>query len=78
MFPPVLSLDRQQDEACAPHRTDCGTVENVRCTRRTEHPLLVDMQVIVRRQDPDALRLDHLHDQALCGPKGEGDLRSPT
>jgi hypothetical protein len=39
---------------------------------------MVDMQVIVRRQDPDALRLDHLHDQALCGPKGEGDLRSPA
>jgi hypothetical protein len=27
---------------------------------------------------PGPLRLDHLHDQALCGPKGEGDLRSPT
>jgi hypothetical protein len=37
-------------------------------------PLLVDMQVIVRLQDRGALRLDHLHDQALCGPKGEGDL----
>jgi hypothetical protein len=23
------------------------------------------------------LRLDHLHDQALCGPKGEGDLDLP-
>ena len=35
---------------------------------------MVDMQVIVRHQDGGALRLDHLHDQALCGPKGEGDL----
>jgi hypothetical protein len=35
---------------------------------------MVDMQVIVRLQDRGALRLDHLHDQALCGPKGEGDL----
>jgi hypothetical protein len=32
------------------------------------------MQVIVRLQDRGALRLDHLHDHALCGPKGEGDL----
>jgi hypothetical protein len=32
------------------------------------------MQVIVRLQDRGALRLDHLHDQALCGPKGEDDL----
>jgi len=32
------------------------------------------MQVIVRLQDRGALRLDHLHDQELCGPKGEGDL----
>ena len=29
-------------------------------------PLLLDMEVIVRRQDQEALRLDHLHDQALC------------
>ena len=27
---------------------------------------------------PRAPRLDHLHDQALCGPKGRGDRRSPT
>jgi hypothetical protein len=39
-----------------------------------QYPLLVDMQVIVRLQDRGALRLDHLHDQALCGPKGEGDV----
>jgi hypothetical protein len=39
-----------------------------------ERPQLVVMQVIVRLQDRGALRLDHLHDQALCGPKGEGDL----
>jgi transposase len=25
-----------------------------------------------------ALRLDHLHDQALCGPKGAGERSSPT
>ena len=37
-------------------------------------PHMVDMQVIMRLQDRGALRLDHLHDQALCGPKGEGDL----
>jgi hypothetical protein len=24
------------------------------------------------------MRLDHPHDQALCGPKGAGDRRSPT
>ena len=36
------------------------------------------MQVIVRHQDRGALRLDHLHDQALCEPEGRGDLRSPT
>jgi hypothetical protein len=35
---------------------------------------MVDMQVIARLQDRGALRLDHLHDQALCGPQGEGDL----
>jgi hypothetical protein len=35
---------------------------------------MLDMQVIARHQDRGALRLDHLHDQALCGPKGEGDL----
>jgi hypothetical protein len=35
---------------------------------------MLDMQVIVRLQDRGALRLDHLHDHALCGPKGEGDL----
>jgi hypothetical protein len=40
----------------------------------TERTLMVDMRVIVRHQDRGALRLDHLHDQALCGPKGEGDL----
>jgi len=34
-------------------------------------PVMVDMQVIVRRQDSESLRLDHLHNQALCGPKGE-------
>ena len=39
--------------------------------RYHEHPLMADMQVIVRHQDQGALRLDHLHDQALCGPKGE-------
>ena len=32
---------------------------------------MLDMEVIVRRQDQEALRLDHLHDQALCGPKGD-------
>jgi hypothetical protein len=35
---------------------------------------MTDMQVIVRRQDRGALRLDHLHDQALCEPEGRGDL----
>jgi len=43
-----------------------------------EHPLLADMEVIVRLQGQEAQRLDHLHDQALCGPQGAGDLRSPT
>ena len=41
-------------------------------------PNLLDMQVIARLQDRGAQRLDHLHDQALCGPKGVGDRRSPT
>jgi hypothetical protein len=35
---------------------------------------MADMQVIVRHQDRGALRLDHLHDQALCEPEGRGDL----
>jgi hypothetical protein len=35
---------------------------------------MVDMQVIARHQDRGALRLDHLHDQALCEPEGRGDL----
>jgi len=35
---------------------------------------MADMQVIVRLQDRGALRLDHLHDQALCEPEGRGDL----
>jgi len=39
---------------------------------------MLDMEVIVRRQEQVTLRLDHLHDQALCGPEGEGDRRSPT
>jgi hypothetical protein len=37
--------------------------------RYTERPQLADMQVIVRHQDRGALRLDHLHDQALCEPE---------
>jgi hypothetical protein len=40
----------------------------------TGRPLMADMQVIVRLQDRGALRLDHLHDQALCEPEGRGDL----
>jgi hypothetical protein len=55
----------------------CDSLEAC-CSRDGQRTDLVDMQMIVRRQDPDALRLDHLHDQALCGPKGEGDLRSPA
>jgi len=39
-----------------------------------EGTLMADMQVIVRHQDRGALRLDHLHDQALCEPEGRGDL----
>ena len=35
-------------------------------------PGLLDMEVIVRRQDESA-SLDQLHDQALCGPKGAGE-----
>jgi hypothetical protein len=46
--------------------------------RPKRDPVLADMQVIVRLQDRGALRLDHLHDQALCEPEGRGDLRSPT
>jgi hypothetical protein len=42
------------------------------------HPHMVDMEVIARLQDRGAQRLDHLLDQALCGPKGAGDRRSPT
>ena len=44
----------------------------------SECPHLVDMRVIVRHQGRGAPRLDHLHDQALCGPKGKGDLPSPA
>jgi hypothetical protein len=32
---------------------------------------MVDMEVIARLHDRGAQRLDHLYDQALCGPKGE-------
>jgi hypothetical protein len=39
---------------------------------------MVDIEVIVRLPDRGAQRLDHLHDQALCGPKGAGNRRSPT
>ena len=39
-----------------------------------ERTLMADMQVIVRLQDRGALRLDLLHDQALCEPEGRGDL----
>jgi hypothetical protein len=42
--------------------------------RLGDYPHLLDMQVIARHKDRGALRLDHLHDQALCGPKAEGDL----
>ncbi len=34
--------------------------------RPTRRALMVDMPVIVKHQDRDALRLDHRHDQALC------------
>jgi hypothetical protein len=43
-------------------------------SRLDSRPLMADMQVIVRHQDRGALRLDHLHDQALCEPGGRGDL----
>jgi hypothetical protein len=46
--------------------------------RKKPHAYLVDMQGDREAPRPEALRLDHVHDQALCGPKGEGDLRSPT
>ena len=39
-----------------------------------KRPVLADMQVIVRLQDRGALRLDHLHDQALCEPEERADL----
>jgi hypothetical protein len=35
---------------------------------------MVDLQVIAWHQVRGALRLDHLHDQALCEPEGRGDL----
>jgi hypothetical protein len=40
--------------------------------------LMADMQVIVRLQNRGALRLDHLHDQALCEPEGRGDFSITT
>jgi len=43
-----------------------------------DHPLMADMQVIVRLQNRGALRLDHLHDQALCEPEEGGDLSITT
>jgi hypothetical protein len=41
-------------------------------------PHMVDMEVIVRLQDRGAQRFGHLHDQALCGPKGASNRRSPN
>jgi len=43
-----------------------------------DHPLMANMQVIVRLQNRGALRLDHLHDQALCEPEERGDLSITT
>jgi hypothetical protein len=36
---------------------------------RREHPQLLDMEVIVRRQDQEALRLDHLHIKHYVGER---------
>jgi hypothetical protein len=37
------------------------------------HLLMADMQVIMMLQNRGALRLDHVHDQALCASEGRGD-----
>jgi hypothetical protein len=42
------------------------------------HPVMLDMQGDHEALRPSTLRLDHMHDQALCDPKGAGDRRSPT
>jgi hypothetical protein len=39
---------------------------------------MLDMQGDREAPRPRTLRLDHLHDQALCGPKGAGERSSPT
>ena len=40
--------------------------------------LMLDMRGDREAPRPRTLRLDHPHDQALCGPKGAGDRRPPT
>jgi hypothetical protein len=50
-------------------------------SRRAEdggHPLMFDMWVIVRRLNLAYSASITLTYQALCGPQGEGDLRSPA
>jgi len=51
-------LDARKDP-----RTD--TLEQI-ASQAGEHPVMVNMPVIVEHQDRVALRLDHRHDQALC------------
>jgi hypothetical protein len=45
--------------------------------RPAQCPHMVDLEVLVRLQYRGAQRLDHLHDQALCGPKGAGNQGHP-
>jgi hypothetical protein len=50
----------------------------VRLQEPAGRPHLVDMRGDREAPRPRTLRLDHPHDQALCGTKGARDRRSPT
>jgi hypothetical protein len=49
-----------------------------RTARAGQGALMLDMRGDREAPRLRTLRLDHRHDQALCGPEGEGDRRSPT
>jgi hypothetical protein len=63
-----------QDSRPAPPPPGRSAADYKHGPKDAQRPNLADMQVIVRLQDRGALRLDHLHDQALCEPEGRGAL----
>jgi hypothetical protein len=72
---PGRSITRARCCAISSHQaTDTDSPGHTSRPGQDEYPVMVDMQVIVRLQDRGALRLDHLHGQALCEPEGRGDL----